>query len=250
MTTPKMQATPHFRDLLTLPSRVAYLGWRTLRLQRRLAVHLKAGEEILLRPIPAEDYGAAREVFVDLNYEDPRDTGHPVRRIVDCGANIGCSCLYWARAYPGCQVEAFEPHPVHLELLRENLRRNHLEDQVRVHAVAVGVRAGQAFLSEQGLSSRVADAPQAAGHHRIDVVDFFEMVGPEPIDLLKLDVEGSEYALLADARFLSLRATTVVLEWHPTPAYPAESGRAWCQARLEQAGYTVGEHKTLLWGWR
>ena len=121
----------HFRDTLTVPSRIAYLCWRLCRLENPLEVRLKYGERIPLRPVPAEDYGAAREVFVDLNYENPRKTSRPVRRIVDLGANIGCSCLYWFREYPECSVEAFEPHPVHLALLREDLRRNRLDGCTR-----------------------------------------------------------------------------------------------------------------------
>lgn len=122
----------HFRDTLTLPSRLAYLCWCVLRLKRPLEVRMKRDERILMRQVPAEDDGAAREVFVDQNYDNPRKTGDPVRRVVDLGANIGCSCLYWVREYPGCTIEAFEPHPVHLSLLQENLRRNLLSDRTRL----------------------------------------------------------------------------------------------------------------------
>ncbi len=242
-------AVAHFRDALTLPSRVAYLSWRLLRLRTRLEVRLKRGERILLRPIPAEDYGAARGVFVALDYDPPRKSSRPVRRIVDLGANIGCSCLFWLRQYPDCRIEAFEPHPVHLEMLRENLRRNRLQDRVRVYEAAAGVRESSMFLSDQGMSSRISP-DHRPGHHQVPVVDFFDTAGRGAIDLLKIDVEGSEYALLADARFPALQAHTLVLEWHPTGQYPNESGRAWCWQRLTEAGYTVEEHKGLLWGWR
>ncbi len=241
----------HFRDTLTLPSRLAYLCWRVLRLKRPLEVRMKRGERILMRQVPAEDYGAAREVFVDQNYDDPRKTGGPIRRVVDLGANIGCSCLYWVREYPGCTIEAFEPHPVHLSLLRENLRRNLLSDRVHVHPVAVGAHRASAFLTDQGLSSHVADNPQPEASHPVQMVDFYAVIGADSIDLLKIDIEGSEYQLMSDPRFLSLDAQTVVLEWHATAEYPGETGGTWCRARLEDAGYQVGEQvQGLLWGWR
>jgi FkbM family methyltransferase len=228
---------------------VAYLCWRVLRLPFRLEVRLKTGTRILLRPLPAEDYGAARGVFVVRDYDDPRKSARPVRRIVDLGANIGCSCLFWFREYPECRVEAFEPHATHLEMLRENLRRNGLENRVLVHPAAAGVRQGSIFLSDQGMSSRVSPE-ERSGDQRVPVMDFFDAVGDRPIDLLKIDIEGSEYVLLADARFPMLQVHTLVLEWHPTTEYPGDSGGMWCRQRLAAAGYNVEEHKALLWGWR
>ena len=239
----------HFRDTLTLSSRLTYLAWRTMRLPVRLEVRLKNGLRVLLRPVPAEDYGAARGVFCVLDYADPKKTHRPVRRVVDLGANIGCSCLFWSREYPDCTVEAFEPHATHLEMLRENLRRNGLEGRVVVHPAAAGIRQGHMFLSDQGMSSRVS-AEWRPGDLSVPVVDFFEVVGDRPIDLLKIDIEGSEYSLLADARFAKLPVRTLVLEWHPTPDFPGDSGGVWCRQRLTAAGYTVEEHKALLWGWR
>ena len=238
-----------FRETLTFPSRMTYLLWRFLRLPVRLEVRLKGGPRVLLRPPPAEDYGAARGVFCVLDYADPRPSPRPVRRVVDLGANIGCSCLFWLREYPECTVEAFEPHAVHLEMLHENLRRNGVESRVVVHSAAAGVRQGSMFLSDQGMSSRVSPEGRP-GDQRVSVVDFFELMGDRPIDLLKIDVEGSEYSLLADARFPQLRARTLVLEWHANPDFPGDSGGAWCRERLVAAGYTVEEHKALLWGWR
>jgi FkbM family methyltransferase len=134
-------------------------------------------------------------------------------------------------------------------MLRENLRRNGLKGRVVVHPAAAGVREGRMFLSDQGMSSRVSSAGRP-GDLSVPVVDFFEEVGDGPIDLLKIDIEGSEYALLADARFAQLSVHTLVLEWHPTPDFPGDSGGAWCRERLAAAGYVVEEHKALLWGWR
>lgn len=238
----------HFRDVLTFPSRLTYLSWRILRLPFRLEIRLKNGPRVLLRPLPAEDYGAARGVFFVLDYADPRKSGRQVQRVVDLGANIGCSCLFWFREYPDCTVEAFEPHATHLEMLRENLRRNGLESRVVVYPVAAGVRKGRMFLSDQGMSSRVSSESRP-GDQSVPVVDFFEVMGDRPIDLLKIDIEGSEYSLLADPRFLKLPVRTLVLEWHATPDFPGDSGGVWCRQRLAVAGYVVEEHKSLLWGW-
>jgi len=41
-----------------------------------------------------------------------------------------------------------------------------------------------------------------------------------PIDLLKLDCEGSEYGIIMDPRFEELHLNCLVLEWHLTPRRP------------------------------
>src|SRR6516165_5292425 len=50
----------------------------------------------------------------------------PCGRIVDLGANVGYSCLWWANLCPNAEIEAFEPHPIHAELLRWHIRKNGL----------------------------------------------------------------------------------------------------------------------------
>lgn len=62
----------HFRDLLTTRSLITYLIWRLLHLNVPLKLELRRGERILIRPLPAEDYGSATEVFLDEVYKSPK----------------------------------------------------------------------------------------------------------------------------------------------------------------------------------
>src|SRR5882762_3477345 len=126
----------HFRDLLTTRSLLTYVTWRFFRLQNQIEIKLRQGERILMRPLPAEDYGSAMEVFLDEVYKCPKTPLRPPLNILDLGANIGCSCLYWLRQFPESRVTAFEPHPIHLELLRSNLARNGLAEKVTIHSAA------------------------------------------------------------------------------------------------------------------
>ena len=63
------------------------------------------------------------------------------------------------------------------------------------------------------------------------------MMAGVTIDLLKMDIEGSEYPLLADSRFERLDVKALVVEWHVTAEHPASEGRDWCLERLHQLGY-------------
>lgn len=236
------------RDLFTLTSYARYAVWRVTKSRDPLAVALKSGERFKLRPPPATDLITAYEVFV-LRMYDPvlRMMSRP-SRVVDVGANVGYTCLLWASAFPGVPITAFEPHPRHLSSLRENLALCRLTNRVEVIGAAAGVRAGRAaFLDAENESGLVASgrpasrervaAQGASGQIEVQVVDFFESLGKGPIDLLKMDIEGGEYPILADERFAALRPRAIALEWHQTPEHP--DGKQWCEERLKSLGYTV-----------
>ena len=244
-----------FRDLLAPASRVRYLVWRATKLPTAPVFRLATGERLSVRRAPAADLDTAYEVFVSEVYRSPRPIAREsVRRVVDLGANVGFSVAYFLRQFPHAHVDAFEPHPEHLRLLRANLARNGTSARVTVHAAAAGTRAGEAFLTDAETVSSVS-ARGGAGSLPVRVEDFYEAVGKAPIDLLKMDIEGGEYELLADPRFDALPARSIVLEWHKSAAHP--DGRRWCERRFAQAGFEcvpiedpVRTENGFLWGYR
>ena len=101
-------------------------------------------------------------------------------------------------------------------------------------SAAVGVRSGDAILVPSGARSVLRTAGDGI---RVPVVDLLDQLAGVPIDVLKIDIEGSEHPLLADDRFGTLRVGVLVMEWHNTAAVP--QARLACKALLEAAGYEV-----------
>ena len=138
---------------------------------------------------------------------------------------------------------AFEPVPEHVALLRKAITTNDLNGRVTLYPVAVGTRAQQSYISTEGLRSQVMfeDGPTRV---QTRVVDFFEQVGAEVIDILKLDCEGSEYDLLMDRRFAQLKVRTLLLEWHANKNRPHadRETRSPPQAWLANQPQRGGEH--------
>src|SRR5262245_29004385 len=62
-------------------------------------------------------------------------------RILDCGAHIGLSVLYFKRRFPDARITAFEPSPDTFELLTSNVRGNGFSDVELVNS-AVSDRSG------------------------------------------------------------------------------------------------------------
>ena len=152
----------------------------------------------------------------------------------DVGANVGYFSLLAARL--GAQVHAFEPVPESAARLRANVAANGLEDRIELHEVAVGARTGRyPFLVVGDPSwSHLADRGRHAMTREVrdvEVVRLDDLPLPAP-DLVKIDVEGSEGAVLeGGARILREHRPVVVVELHETNAEVCD--------RLEAAGYAL-----------
>jgi len=72
------------------------------------------------------------EIFGDGAYRF--DCRRAAPRIVDCGAHIGLSVLYFKRRWPRAQITAFEPSPDTFALLERNVGSNGLADVELVNA--------------------------------------------------------------------------------------------------------------------
>jgi len=122
---------------------------------------------------------------------------------VDVGANYGqmTSALHHG-SHPGGTVYAFEPHPVLFEYLRENTSAH---QDVFARNKALSEKQGTASLHvpvdwerHAGTSSLENDFRRETEEVRVETSRFDEEV-EEPIDVMKLDVEGHEESVLRGA---------------------------------------------------
>jgi FkbM family methyltransferase len=169
----------------------------------------------LLVPHP-HDVRTLNEVFARHDY----GAGRP-RVVVDVGANIGISAAFFLSRRPDSIVHAFEPHPANLVTLKHNLAP--FGDRAVIHPVALAPTAGRARFFAEGIGRYSGLADYAGAHDaRLDIEVDCEAVGHAlerivavegGVDLLKLDTEGSEEALLgAIPPHLSERIETTYYE--------------------------------------
>jgi hypothetical protein len=134
------------------------------------------------------------------------------------------------------------------------LRENGLLNRVKLIPAGVGTTDQLMYLNDAGSSSRLSHHPRRQRYYQVQVLDLFKTVKLATIDLLKIDIEGDEYNLLADSRFPDLNAQALVLEWHETSDYL--DARAWCIDRLNALRYRTltGVEDLplggLIWGFR
>lgn len=159
--------------------------------------------------------------------------------VYDIGANIGFFSLLAARlAGPTGRVESFEPLPAAADGLRHNIALNDART-VHVHDVAVAANGGRAELLsvDEGGWSHLADRgwhPRTHEVLEVDVVEIDELVadGLRAPDVVKIDVEGSELAVLDGMReTIRAHAPAIICELHATNIELVE--------RMDELGYST-----------
>ena len=164
--------------------------------------------------------------------------------ILDIGANIGSFAVWAALRWPGSTIHCFEANPGTFPYLQRNTRGN-----PRIHcnhaAVFPGVERKMTFFSrfagdgEAGLATYIGETfrRDLQGHrHEVDVAD---PAGLPKADIVKLDIEGGEGAVLAA---LDLSGTALVL-----CEFQNRRNRLQMQATLAKAGFVAVRDEAAPW---
>lgn len=153
------------------------------------------------------------------------ESGTSTPRILDCGANVGVASLYFKRCYPGARITAFEPDPHLAEMCRRNLSANGAAD-VDVRTAAVWTRNGEIEFTREGSDSGAISSidPNVPGPRAVVPAVRLRDWLSEPIDLLKLDVEGAELPVLEDCRDLLPNVRGIVLDLHEFDPHHRQTG--------------------------
>lgn len=174
--------------------------------------------------------------------------------VCDVGANIGEITLAAARRVgAGGRVYAFEPMPALYARLCEHLSLNGIQ---QVTAVPMGLadRGGRAVIYRrdtpyadgtvnEGLGSLFADGQRSSAAGEIELTtldDYCAQAGIERLDLLKIDVEGAELAVLRGGaktieRYLPFIIVEVQEQTADNAGYTVQELIFWLLAR----GYTL-----------
>ena len=198
------------------------------------------------------------EVFHEHDYRPPPELSHEltqVRNIVDLGANIGLFGAFAVATWPEAEIVAFEPDPANADVHGQTIAINALQARWSLVRAAAGSRAGQArFVAGDIALSRLAGASDdGVPSIEVSVEDVIPRMAEA--DLVKMDIEGGEWAILNDPRFQGLPPRALVLEYHPQFC-SARNPREAVEAALGAAGLRVQSiwHRAdghgMLWAWR
>jgi FkbM family methyltransferase len=162
------------------------------------------------------DISVYEEVILNAEYELPFAT--PPRVIVDAGANIGLTSVYFANRYPDATVIAIEPEPSNFELLRSNAAHypNIVPLKAALWNTATRLSLFDAGTGNWGFQTRQAEdsAGSSASVEAITVSSLMQTYSLDRIDLLKIDIEGAEKEVFEDCDEWIDKVGVLMVELH------------------------------------
>jgi FkbM family methyltransferase len=230
---------------------------------------------------PLLDTWVLEEVFRFRVYEPPAEVRRALRalgrppRILDLGGHAGFFGLYVRGLFKEAVVTSFEPDPSNASVLRHCIALNGLEGSWRVvEACAAASEGTVEFVSSFHLSRMAPHADVALSLLQRGISDAFPFLEGTALverqarrvacrdvfpfladaDLVKMDIEGAEWEILADERFAGLAASAVVLEYHPA-YFSGPDAEATVARAFQRAGYATADVKRTpdggtVWAWR
>jgi FkbM family methyltransferase len=202
-------------------------------------VHLRHG---------SRDIAILNEIFVSGGrgiYEPPDEVAGALAalgplRVGDLGGNIGLFGLFALARWPVRELRSYEPDPANAALLRATIAANDAGGYWQLMPAAVSNEdATASFHIGLGAESRLAAGPEgaiAADRQQVIKVPVVDLFTQPPVDLLKIDIEGGEWPILADPRLAEHPARAIVLEWHRHMC-PALDACAAARSTLVASGY-------------
>lgn len=146
--------------------------------------------------------------------------------VVDLGAHCGhfsmladvCVRLRFENAGP--EYVLVEPNPDLIPVIQRNLRKSGLCARHVLKQGLIGARAGTATLwvSPRNYLSASLEPGAATRGIEANYFDLEELIGDREVDLLKVDIEGAEYALAANYPEFLKRVGKVMIEIHSASA--------------------------------
>lgn len=183
----------------------------------------KLGKFEVVYPNQREFHSIKREIWGQDCYYFETDNPKPF--IIDIGAHIGISVLYFKALYPNSNIIAFEPNPKNLDYLNENILINGLDDTSVIP---------KAIWKENGVKKLYIDSTDNDWNSNssflegswngkentesisVETTRLDEFIENRCVDCLKLDVEGSEISILKSIKKYFNNIENIFIEYHPT----------------------------------
>lgn len=159
------------------------------------------------------------QVFHRRDYQAVADLPE-VAFILDCGANIGCTTFYLLHHYPEAKAIVIEPDAGNMAMCKKNLR----PFQKRVTFLETGVWSKTCSLvvergkfrdgAEWSFQVRETCPGEPGDVQAVTIQDAITKAGFPRIDLLKVDIEGSEIEVFSNSADWLQKTRNIAIETH------------------------------------
>jgi FkbM family methyltransferase len=182
----------------------------------RFRIRLREGLRNIQLRRRSGDFFVFHEIFTHGYYDLPDNLVPAIPAVVvDLGANIGLATVFLADRFPGARHVCVEPNPANVVLLRANT--SFLGNRVTVLEGAAAGRSGKAGFFDSNWSGGghlVADGPSSRSVTCMTPDDIMSMYRIDRIDILKVNIEGAEREMFAQAPDWLPKVECVLIELH------------------------------------
>ena len=177
--------------------------------------------KLKVRDYHHSDYPLFRQIFYDEEYKkacalvEKHFRQNPVV-IIDAGANVGYSSIYFKTKFPNSVIYAVEPSAQNADLIRQNVALSQFTSDIHVYERALTGKSGiqfdisTDFRDHKSWSTTTVESPAGL----VKGITLNELVDENKlshISLLKIDIEGAErFVFGPEANLDFLKKTYVV----------------------------------------
>jgi FkbM family methyltransferase len=188
----------------------------------------------------SSDFMVFEEIFIDQQYKTDFSKGS-VLTVMDAGANIGLSALYFLKSHSPEKIICLEPEDDNFKMLEKNLSgyKNILLIKKGLWHSRQLLKIVDMTADNWGFELTSCD-DTAGGIQGISINDLMQEYGLNGIDLLKIDIEGSEKEVFERNNSWVFKIKHLIIEVHEgirPGAFDAVKS-AMTTARLKNAGHS------------
>ena len=205
-----VDSVKHIHRLFTDPNYLTYnrLYSSLKQRQRYQECQIRVNNYNLLIPDAASFLSAYKDIFLEQIYKFKTNTTRP--KILDLGANIGLSVLFFKSLYPEAEIIALEADPKIFSYLKNNVSESYRNVKL-IEGAIWHENTTLNFISEGADSGQVGNSSNSI---QVEAIDIAQLLHKHQFDFIKMDIEGAEEFVLPRCRGLLDSVQYLFIEYH------------------------------------
>jgi FkbM family methyltransferase len=155
------------------------------------------------------------ELFQSEMYKFKASRPNPC--IIDCGANLGMSIIYFKQLYPDASIIAFEADEHIFSFLEKNVKSFGYKDVELINKAVWNCDDILSFIVEGGAGGRIEEETSKGKYKKVVCTSLKKYLAGRKVDFLKIDIEGAEYEVIKDCENELENIDYLFIEYHSMP---------------------------------
>lgn len=184
------------------------------------SINLPQGKQDVYLRTHSGDMFVFYEIFLEDTYELPKNWTQNVKSIVDLGANIGMTTLYYYQLFPQAHFVCVEAASTNFDILQKNLLPLSSKNKLTALEGAIYHESGEVSFETEAIAwgGKINQESQntitTTKVRAYDMPEIMQKAGIEEIDILKIDIEGGEEDLLGKNTEWLNKVKVIIIELH------------------------------------